>query len=183
MNIAASLSKAIVGLACAGLVMSGPLAAAEPPESNSARPTPASKKATPFQDVALDRKGDLRGVVVDVQGAPVAHATVVIHSSDRELARTQTDGLGRFTFGPLEGGVYWLQAGRQQRWLRAWVDQTAPPVAKPLALVVLGDTLVRGQLPFEQFCASDGFVVCGLVAAMIAIPVAVHNSHGPVSPP
>jgi hypothetical protein len=136
--------------------------------------------------VALDGNGSVRGLVVDVEGSPVAHAVVTIESTDRELARAETDGLGRFALGPLGGGTYQLKVGAEGRLVRLWADQTAPPVAKPMVLIVLGGKVVRGQLPLEQFCASDTFVILGMAAAAIVIPIAVHNGGGgggPASPP
>ncbi len=51
--------------------------------------------------------------------------------------------------------------------------------------MVVGSEVVRGQMPLEDFFASDAVIITGLVAAMIAIPIAVHNSGGkdkPASP-
>ena len=61
----------------------------------------------------------------------------------------------------------------------------SPPAARPLALMVVGSEVVRGQMPLEDFFASDAVIITGLAAAMIAIPIAVHNSGGkdkPASP-
>jgi hypothetical protein len=52
-----------------------------------------------------------------------------------------------------------------------------------MALLVVGPDVVRGQMPLECFCSSDEFVVSLMVAAMIAIPISVHNNGGrPASP-
>jgi hypothetical protein len=49
--------------------------------------------------------------------------------------------------------------------------------------VVVGSDVVRGQMPLECFCASDAFVITAMVAAVIAIPIAIHNNGGtPASP-
>lgn len=177
------LKGLMVGLGCAGLVLPAAAFADEPASTALARNTPVSQKAPAIQDVALDRDGSMRGLVVDVQGTPIAHAAVTAESQGRELARSETDGLGRFTLGPLGGGIYQLKVGGQGRLVRLWADQTAPPAARQMVLVVLGGKVVRGQLPFEAFCASDTFVIMGMVAAAVAIPIAVHNGGGPSSPP
>ena len=76
-----------------------------------------------------------------------------------------------------------MLVGGHGRLVRAWAAQTAPPAARNIALVVAGGDVVRGQMPFEQFFASDAVIVCGMVAAMIALPVALNNSDsGPHSP-
>lgn len=172
-----------IGLACAGLILPGNVVEGGPPRPAMVGPAPAEHEETPAPDVELDRRGCLQGMVVDVQGAPVAHAVVVIEAGGQEVGRTETDGLGRFVMGPLCGSAYQLRVGHQRRLVRIWAADTAPPAAKPMVLVVLGGDVVRGQLPLEEFFASDTLVIVGLVAAMIALPVALHNSGQPVSPP
>jgi hypothetical protein len=127
-------------------------------------------------DVALDAGGRLRGQVVNVQGVPAAGATVWLRQAGLEPAETHTDALGRFSFGRLSGGLYQVLVGRQSRLVRVWAAGTAPPVAQDAALVVVGGDLARGQMPLEDFFASDAVVVTGLVAAAIALPIALHNS-------
>lgn len=172
-----------IGLAYAGLVLPCHPVEAAPPRAGVIAPASAEQREVDARDVELDRHGSLRGVVVDVQGAPVAHAVVVIQSGQRERGRTETDGLGRFVMGPLHGGTYQVRVGHEGRLVRVWAAETAPPAAKPMVLVVLGGEVVRGQLPLEEFCSSDAFVITGLVGAMIALPIALHNSGQPVSPP
>ena len=121
-------------------------------------------------------------MVVNVHGAPVAHAMVVAQGR-RESAAAETDERGRFTIGPLGGGPCWLGVGTDGRLARLWANRTAPPAATQTVLIVLSGEVVRGQLPLQDFCESNTFVVCGLMAAMIAIPVAVHTKSAPVSPP
>jgi hypothetical protein len=135
-------------------------------------------------DVALDAQGGLQGVVVDVHGTPQPAAKVVLVRQRQEIGRVQADQLGRFRLLGLRGGVYMLQSGGQGRFVRAWTAKTAPPNAKSAALMVTGDGVVRGQMPLEQFFASDAVVIVGMVAALIAIPIVVSNQGGssPASP-
>jgi hypothetical protein len=133
-------------------------------------------------DVELDASGCLRGLVLNADAIPVASAEVIVRKQGEQV-RTRTDGFGRFQTMVSGGGTYQVTAGKSGQSVRAWTSGTAPPTAKPLALVVVGSDVVRGQLPLERFCCSDQFVVAAMVAAMIAIPIAVHKSGGkPVSP-
>ncbi len=167
-----------------GLLLPAPAAqAVEQPRSWSDLAKHESD-AAPVSDVALDRQGHLSGVVVNLHGIPAAGVEVVVSQKGDEILRAKTDALGRFSTGKLPGGVYLIASGGQGRLVRAWTTQAAPPAAKPLALLVVGDRLVRGQMPLEDFFASDAFVITAMVAAAIAIPIAVHNSRSrrPASP-
>ena len=48
--------------------------------------------------------------------------------------------------------------------------------------MVVGNELVRGQMPLEDFCSSDAFVITGLVGAVIAIPIILHNQDSDSQP-
>ena len=178
------LKVPLVCLACFELLLPGPLLqAADPPaavDGGRARGVNAPK----ISDVELDVAGQLRGMVLDARGLPLAGARVIVCQGTREMVGVTTDGLGRFAVGPLGGGPYLLKSGGQGKAIRAWRFRTAPPLAKPLAVMYVGDGVVRGQMPLEDFFASDAVVVAGLVAAMIAIPIVVHNSGSrrPASP-
>ena len=67
---------------------------------------------------------------------------------------------------------------------RIWAARTAPPMASRVAVITIGDDLVRGQRPLGESLTSDGLILVGIVGAMIAIPIAVHQSNrgGPSSP-
>ena len=179
------VAKALcVGLSCLGLILpASALQAARRPAAMAAQP-PAPQPAKLTSDVELDATGTLRGQVVNVGGVPVAEAEVFLRQSGFQFARTRTDATGRFSFRHLRGGMYEVVVRGHSGLVRAWAAKTAPPAAEEIALVVVGHDLVRGQMPAEQFFASDAFVVTAMVAAMIALPIALHNSGdaGPVSP-
>jgi len=181
MEVLRILRALCVGLACAGMLLPGTGAWGEP-ASTLAAARPAARETPPVHDVKLDRRGILRGVVVDAEGGPVAHAVVVVRRGKQELGRVETDGLGRFAMGPLRGGTYQLAVGGQGRLIRVWAAGTAPPAAKEMILVVVGGQVVRGELPLEDFFASDEFVVVLLAVGMIAAPIIMHNASEPVSP-
>ncbi len=172
------LKTPVVLVVCLGLVL--PMPEAWGADVHRA----AGRSPLEVTDVALDAGGGLQGVVVDVHGAPQPAARVVLLQQKREIGQVQADQLGRFRLPALRGGVYSLQSGGQVRFVRAWTPRTAPPNAKSTALIITGDGVVRGQMPLEQFFASDAVVIAGLVAALIAIPIIVSNqgSSTPASP-
>ena len=161
---------------CLGMMVPG--AAVHSGESVAAPRRPAIE----ISDLVLDSQGGLQGVVVDVHGAPRSAAKVVLFQGKREVGRVQADPLGRFRLAGLRGGVYSLHSGGQVRFVRAWTAKAAPPNARNTALLVAGSGVVRGQMPLEHFFASDAVVIAGLVAALIAIPIAVSNQGGDSTP-
>lgn len=157
-------------LACLGLILPGSaLQAAQPVRA----PSPGNPLAS---DVELDPEGSLRGFAINVHGVPVAGAPVVVFNADREVARTSTDALGCFSVDGLRGGKYQVTIGRYARLVRTWAAGTAPPNTKRGAMIVVGDNVVRGQMCLKDFLCSDCVIITALVAAMIAVPIAVHNS-------
>lgn len=156
----------MVSLAAIGFLVPAPLLAGSP------TPAPA------VVDVALRDGGLLVGQVVNDQGTPVASVPVSIRSQDRELALAKTGKEGYFAFKGLRGGVYQLVADRGHGVYRVWSPGTAPPAAQEGALLVNSDQVVRGQSGggFRSFITNP-LVIAGIVAAAIAIPVAIHNSH------
>ncbi len=169
------------GLSCLGLILPATVLQAARPWASMARRCDKQPTKAFISDVELDADGALHGVVVDMHGTPLAKTVVGIRQGNRQAAKTTTDALGQFSAGKLRGGVYEVIAGQQARLVRAWAADTAPPGARKATLIVVGDSVVRGQLPLENFCASDTFVVAGLVAAVIAIPIAMNQSK-PASP-
>ena len=184
MNRLRVFTTVLVGLSCVGLILPAPILNAAPPVSTARTLRPVEPRAKSISDVKLDAAGYMHGVVVDLQGAPVANATVVVSRGKRDMLKVGTDKLGRFSAGPMGRGTYLMKSGGQGRIVRAWTPQVAPPAAREQALLITGSEVVRGQMPLEDFFASDAFVMTGLVAAMIAIPIAVHNSGSkdPASP-
>ena len=121
---------------------------------------------------------------MDSQGVPVRNAKVVLSKGSNEIAAGVSDGVGRFHLGPASGGVYTLHSSGRANLVRAWRAGTAPPAAGDMALVVVDDEVIRGQMPLEDFFASDAFLITALLVAAIAVPIAVHNSrnNSPSSP-
>lgn len=155
-------------------------------------------------DVTLKDGGVLLGQVVDPQGAPLAKVPVSLRDRDREVARTMTDSGGYFAVRGLRGGVYQLVAARGCGEFRLWKPGTAPPGSRQGALLVASRETVRGQGCEAASCdagagcgcgsgcgsgcgglsywLSNPWVVAGIVATAVAVPVAIHNADRPASP-
>ncbi|MHB1035269.1 MAG: carboxypeptidase-like regulatory domain-containing protein [Pirellulales bacterium] len=136
-------------------------------------------------DVALRDGGVLVGQVVDPQGAAVAGAPVSLRYQDKNVVTATTSPEGYFAVKGLRGGVYQVAAADGQGVYRLWTQGTAPPSAQPGAMLVSGGKVVRGQNggAIRTFFTNP-FVIAGIVATAVAVPVALHNSHrhAPVSP-
>lgn len=161
------LNGVMVSLAALGVLIPSPLLAGSPTR------TPV------ILDVALRDGGVLVGQVVNEQGAAEVGVPVSIRSQDRELAIARTGKEGYFAFKGLRGGVYQLVADRGHGVYRVWSPGTAPPAAQEGALLVNSDQVVRGQAagPGFRTFITNPLVIAGIVAAAVAIPVAIHNSH------
>lgn len=136
-------------------------------DSTTGEPTAAAA------DVALAAGGVLRGQVLDQQGQPHGKLAVYLVQKNEVVATTTTDREGQFSLANLRGGVYAVHAGAASGVYRLWAANTAPPAAQPAALLVDGQTAVRGQGAFGWL--RNPWVIGGIVAAAIAIPIAVSN--------
>jgi hypothetical protein len=172
------LNTGVAFLACLGMLISGPVVQAATAEGGPRR-SPGGEAFT-VTDVALGSGGTLDGQVVDAQGKPLAGTEVAIRHLASEAARTVSDASGRFRVTGLRGGAYEIVAGPRSTVCRLWAAQTAPPSARPAALVVVGDEHVLGQC-YPRTCnrlkcwLANPWVIAGIIATAVAIPVALHN--------
>ncbi|MCA9230062.1 MAG: carboxypeptidase regulatory-like domain-containing protein [Planctomycetales bacterium] len=167
------------------------LLAAEQPVAGSAAPSQTTR-AMIVVDVALQPNGQLFGQLVDSQGRPQS-ATEVQLTDGQKQWRTETDQQGRFQLTGLSGATYSVKAGEQTQLMRAWSAGTAPPSAKSGLLFVQNNDVVLAQHCASPVCGSavgaakhplaNPWVIGGLVAAAIAIPVAIHNADDDDDPP
>ena len=129
--------------------------------------------STAVRDVALHDGGCLTGQVLDATGNPVAGTAIAVIDQDRAVASTQTGADGRFTIPGVKAGVYQIATSNGVTVCRLWAPRTAPPAAQGDALVVLGDTVVRGGVGGGGVVGflSNPWVLGGIVAAAIAIPL------------
>jgi hypothetical protein len=156
------------------------------PAAGLAAPTAASN-----HDVALREGGVLVGQVVNPQGVVKANAHVSIRYGNHEVVRTTTDENGVFAAKGLRGGHYEILTDDGIRTCRLWAADTAPPAARPAALLVSGDNVVRGQGfvdgghnmagPWVTWMKAHPFLTAGTVAVAVATPLAFiddDDDHG-----
>jgi hypothetical protein len=169
--------KGRITLLCVGLILSGPVLQATAADTGSKQETRGDQGRAPaVTDVALQNGGTLLGHVVDPQGKAVAETPVSIQQADRELVRTVTDRSGGFRVANLRGGTYRIVAGEAAGIYRLWAPGTAPPSARPTAMIASGDQqLVLGQGGRLMQFLRNPWVIAGLVTLAIALPVAIHN--------
>lgn len=148
---------------------------------------PQHSLAAPVQkaaanDIALRDGGVFVGQYVDAQGAALADADVRMVVDGRTVAVSKTDKQGVFAVKGLAKGQYDVIAMDTKATFRCWDGKTAPPSARNGALIVTGEDAMNGQLGLRGMLANP-WVIGGIVAAAVAIPVAVHNSNdSPASP-
>lgn len=135
-------------------------------------PSPAG-----ISDIALQENGQLKGRVLDTQGAPVLGVPVAVAQQGRVIAVTKTDNAGRFAIAGLKGGVFEVVTTQGGGAYRLWAPRTAPPAAQTNALIINGDTTVRANLggngPLGW--AMNPWVLGGVVAAAITIPLVLDD--------
>jgi hypothetical protein len=157
-----SLGTVVAAIACLGISFPSACLAAAP--------------GLRINDVALQKDGVLVGQVVDQQGVGKARKLVSIQYGDHEVARTETDENGFFAAKGLRGGQYQLSTDEGTSHYRLWAQGTAPPVARPTAMVISGHTVVRGAGPhggWISWMKAHPYMTATAVAAAIAIPLAV----------
>ena len=163
------LKTGLLCLACLGMVLPAPVLQAAatgeaPPRSDSIG-----------LDVVLQEDGLLQGQVVDVGGMPLAGTPVSLRYQDREVAAVVTDKSGGFRFRGVNSGAHQIVAGNYRQICRTWSPNAAPPSARARLRVVIGDGPVRGQSGPIGYWLGNPWVIAGLVAVAVAIPVAIHN--------
>ena len=152
-------------LAVEGILIPTPISAAEI----------VAQAAPQATDVTLDVEGSLAGRVVASQGQAVPGARVALSALEAPRVYVVTDREGRFRIAGLRGGVYQLAVGERASAFRVWTVAAAPPGAQSSAVLVIDQSMVRGQNPFPDFVRSDAFLITTVVLAAIAIPIAIHN--------
>jgi len=173
MKCTAWLRTLTLVLACLGLLIPSPVVAA------ATAPGQAAPKARPpvpkTLDVKLHGGGMLLGQVVNAQGIPQSKVPVALMQGSKTLVRTATNPGGFFAVSRVPSGTYRISAGKTQGVYRLWAAKTAPPKARPGALLVVGEGPARAQTGPIAYWLGNPWIIAGLVAAAVAIPVAIHN--------
>lgn len=173
--------RVLTALAITGLIL--PMAPAAAQHS-------ASAEKSAVRDVELAYGGLLVGRLTDANGRPLANVPVSLLSAGKQLAATHTDDEGVFAVAKLRGGVHEIATAESVEVCRLWAPGTAPPGAPQSVEVVAPGEVVRGQYgppPGNRFIkkakvwATNPFIVGGVVAAAVAIPVALSDDDGPHS--
>lgn len=147
----------------------------------------AAPAVTGNEDVALRDGGVLVGQVVNPQGLARANANVSIRQGNHEVVRATTDANGVFAAKGLRGGQYEMVTDEGIRTCRLWAPNTAPPAARPAALLVSGQNVVRGQGGYPGYAGgthgmahswvawmkAHPFLTAGTVAVAVATPLAL----------
>ncbi len=164
MKLINTFKYSVVLLACLGMLSSQTLSAA-----GLAPPT--------IRDVALHAGGQLKGQVVNEQAAAQANSQIAVVRDGKPLLVTQTDKNGRFVLAGLEPGLYELHLSSGGGAYRLWAPETAPPAASEGVLLVEESQVVRGIGSGNCFgWLSNPWVLAGIVAAAIAIPLALSDA-------
>jgi hypothetical protein len=160
-----AFGKCAATFAALGLVLPAPAWATPPVAAQVAAVT----------DIALRPGGNLLGQVVDAQGVAKAGAPVSIEYAGKQVARTTTDENGVFAAQGLRGGQYQITTPEGASACRLWAADTAPPSARPAALVVSGNDVVRGQYgpvhAWKEWVKAHPYITAGTVATAIAVPL------------
>ena len=192
------VSNFIVALSMVGIVMSGPLYAANPQFAGSAQPTKSTGVAAKIPDVKLNSDGLFVAQLVSTTGQPLSGRQLKISDRTNNLTTATTSPQGRVAVRGLNGGVFKVAYGNQSTNFRLWTCNAAPPNAVSDLLLVQNQPVTRGQCdcgdvcnggcdtcgipadgpnPFSGILGQEPIMIGLLVAAAIAIPVAVHNSQ------
>lgn len=143
-----------------------------------------------IRDVELGYGGLLVGRLLDANGRPLSGANVSIVAGESKLAETRSDADGVFAVSGLRGGVHQVVTPDTAQVCRLWTNGTAPPKTASSIEVVATEDVVRGQYgpppgnrmwKKAKVWATNPFVIGGVVAAAVAIPVALADDDGPHS--
>ncbi len=165
-----TLRGGLVAVATVGMLLPQLSFAAQ---AEAALPTPTIN----ILDVTLQEDGNLRGQVLDSQGAAVPEAIVAVVQQGKAVAAARTDAEGRYTVPGLKTGVYHVVTDKGITVCRVWMPGTAPPSSQPEALIVNGDQVIRGALGNGGVGAflSNPWVLGAIVATAIAVPLALDD--------
>lgn len=140
----------------------------------------ATETKTGPTDVKLTNGNILVGQVINAQGQAIAGKPVAVQYKNKLVAAPTTDKNGYFALKGVRPGVYRIASMKGVGDYRVWNEKTAPPKAASGALLVEGKEVIRGQINGMALrnVLANPFVVAGIVATAVAVPVAIHNSHG-----
>ena len=150
-----------------GILLAPAIAAEETPARTAARVAPSI-------DVILDDGMCLEGQVVSELGEPLDGTKLTLMRDGAVVSQFAANESGRFRVRLPRAGVYQLAVDEQLTTLRAWTPKAAPPSCAKSLLIVRGNILrgQNGQIPFTQV---NPWLVAGVIAAAVAIPIVISN--------
>ena len=115
--------------------------------------------------ISLHNDGSLIGQVVDRHGIPQADLQVELVYQGKQIARSNTQKDGRFVIGDLRAGLHEIHFGGSVATVQLWLPNTAPPVARTVALLVPDENIVLGQrgARLSRPALFRGAVIAGIV--------------------
>ena len=196
-----NVSNFIVALSMVGIVMSGPLHAANPQSTGTTQATKKAGSAATIPDVKLNPDGLFVAQLVSTGGQPLGGRQLKITDHENKLTTATTSPQGRVAVRGLHGGVFKVGYANQSSIVRVWTHDVAPPNAVSEFLLIQNQRVTRGQCdcgdvcnggcdavvnpdgpnPFAGILGQEPIMIGLLVAAAVAIPIAVHNSQADAS--
>jgi hypothetical protein len=122
------------------------------------------------RDVSLDEHGQLHGSLMTTDGKPRANSEVVLRKGAEIVGSAKTQADGSFLIRQVRPGLYELSASQCTHFYRVWTARAAPPTAQNAALLVQGNTVVRGQewSPIRRGLILGGVIVTsGVIGGVI----------------
>lgn len=154
----------------------------------SANPTADAAEEVSFDDIAVEATattGLIRGIVVDERIVPIVEASIALRGAPAERTAT-SDEEGRFVFGDLEPGTYFLTVtSPRHREVQASAEVVAGVDEPPLVRVQM--ERLFSQDPYSVQIAQDGFFECsqagaGLYSSSNCVYDPYRWAFGPPSP-
>ncbi len=149
-------------LSLAGLIMF-------PPWQARAEQRTGSNPAPAVVDVALDANQLLHGQLLDGSAVP-AKGHVTLLKGGQLLAAADAADDGNFALRVPQGGTYQLATADSTTTIRVWTQCAAPPHSQQRMVLVQGGVL-RGQQGAMPFSSISPWVIAGVVAAAIGVPI------------
>lgn len=167
-----------VSLACCGLLLPPGATAQE----NVVSSTISSSVVSPPRlgrvvDIQLDKRQALVGDIVTANGSPVAKIPVQLWYRNQLRETVESDERGVFRFQDLRGGTYQFAVGNEVHVLRCWAAGSAPPHASETFRLTVSEEIVRGQGLPATCGVVNPWLIAGVAAAAIIIPIALHNNR------
>jgi hypothetical protein len=179
-----TILRGLAWLAVCGMCLPFSVALGTEASSTTQTAGDASRPAPLIRDIALTPGGLLVGQVLDESMKPVRGTPVAIQVEGKTAASTVTDANGVFAVAGLRGGVHQVATGDSIENYRFWAPGTAPPQAAANLRFVPGQArIVRGQwapppgtiVETAKAWATNPWVIGGVVATAIAVPVILNN--------